>query len=115
MSLEKHTTSSTANTASAPKTEDVEKGQAPVGATNGSGGNAGGAGYGVLSFAPHTAEPSKVLTALAANQQNGLSEDEAAKRLGEYGPNRIKPPKKPSIFAITMRQIGNAMTVVLSE
>lgn len=112
MSLEKHTTSSTANTTN-PKPEDGRK-QEPV--ANGTAANGdGGSPHGPLSFAPHTAEPSKVLSALEANQDNGLSDDDAAKRLAEYGPNRIKPPKKPSIWGICLRQIGNAMTLVLSE
>lgn len=106
MSLEKHTTSSTAaETKPSPK---LENGNAVEGA-----GSRGA--FGPLDFAPHTADPGKVLTALASNQQNGLSDDEAAKRLTEYGPNRIKPPKKPSIVGICLRQIGNAMTLVLSE
>lgn len=114
MSLEKHTTSSTANTTHPPKVEDGHKHEVVTNGDAGNGGAAGGA-FGPLSFPPHTAEPSKVLSALESNQDNGLSDDEAAKRLGEYGPNRIKPPKKPSLLGICMRQIGNAMTLVLSE
>lgn len=68
-----------------------------------------------LPFAPHTAEPSKVLEALGVNPKAGLTDEEAASRLAKYGPNRIKPPKAPSLWGICLRQIGNAMTVVLSE
>ncbi|BEJ14512.1 hypothetical protein CspHIS471_0402790 [Cutaneotrichosporon sp. HIS471] len=106
MSLEKHTSSSTAQTGN--RKEHVANGTAGnnnAGATGGS--------YGPLSFAAYTAEPSKVLSALESNQAHGLSDDEAAKRLVDYGPNRIKPPKKPSIWGICLRQIGNAMTIVL--
>lgn len=114
MSLEKHTTSSTAETKSSPPLDDGKQVNQPVG-QNGAAPGSGGGAYGPLSFAPHTAEASKVLSALASNQQTGLTDDEAAKRLTEYGPNRIKPPKKPSVLGICLRQIGNAMTLVLSE
>jgi Na+-exporting ATPase len=68
-----------------------------------------------LPFAPHTALSSKVLEALHADPRIGLSESEVAGRLEAHGPNRLKPPKRPSPLAIVMRQIGNAMTLVLSE
>nr|XP_019014014.1 potassium/sodium efflux P-type ATPase, fungal-type [Kwoniella pini CBS 10737]OCF52795.1 potassium/sodium efflux P-type ATPase, fungal-type [Kwoniella pini CBS 10737] len=66
-----------------------------------------------LPFKPHTAPSGKVLDALAANASKGLTEQEAKKRLEQYGLNRLKPPKKPSVFKILFRQIGNAMTVIL--
>ncbi|WWC97573.1 potassium/sodium efflux P-type ATPase, fungal-type [Kwoniella sp. B9012] len=66
-----------------------------------------------LPFKPHTAPSAKVLDALGANASKGLSESDVRKRLEQYGPNRLKPPKKPSIFNIVLRQIGNAMTVIL--
>lgn len=68
-----------------------------------------------LPFAPHTVEATKVLEALNVNPKAGLSEEEAASRLQKYGLNRIKPPKAPSLWGICLRQIGNAMTIVLSE
>lgn len=69
-----------------------------------------------LGFSAHTATASKVLAALGvADHRNGLADADAASRLEQYGPNRLKPPQKPSIFKICMRQIANAMTLVLSE
>ena len=68
-----------------------------------------------LPFAPHTAPSAKVLEALHADPKIGLSDTEVAGRLEAHGPNRLKPPKRPSPLAIVMRQIGNAMTLVLSE
>ena len=68
-----------------------------------------------LPFAPHTAQSSKVIEALHADPKIGLSESEVRGRLEAHGPNRLKPPKRPSPLAIVMRQIGNAMTLVLSE
>lgn len=67
-----------------------------------------------LDFAPHTTEAEKVLDALSVSPEDGLSEQEVARRLEVYGPNRIKPPPKPSLFKIFVRQIANAMTFILS-
>ncbi|WVF66526.1 potassium/sodium efflux P-type ATPase, fungal-type [Kwoniella sp. CBS 6097] len=66
-----------------------------------------------LPFKAHTTPSGKVLDALGGDALKGLSESEASKRLEQYGPNRLKPPKKPSIFKIVARQVGNAMTVIL--
>lgn len=68
-----------------------------------------------LDFPAHTAEPEKVLEALAVDPENGLSDDEVQKRIAEYGPNRIKPPPKASLGKIFFRQVANAMTVILSK
>ena len=68
-----------------------------------------------LPFAPHTASSSKVLEALSTDAEKGLSESDAAKRIETYGPNRLKPPKRPSVWKIIGRQFANAMSIVLSE
>jgi Na+-exporting ATPase len=68
-----------------------------------------------LPFAPHNTASSKVLEALSSDADHGLSEEDARKRLELYGPNRLKPPKRPSVMKIIVRQVGNAMTLVLSE
>jgi magnesium-transporting ATPase (P-type) len=67
-----------------------------------------------LPFAPHTAQSSKVLEALSSDAITGLSNEDAAKRLEVHGLNRLKPPKRPSVLKIIVRQIGNAMSLVLS-
>ncbi|TXT04305.1 hypothetical protein VHUM_04192 [Vanrija humicola] len=66
-----------------------------------------------LDFSAHTSEATKVLAALNVDPKLGLSEDEAAKRLATYGPNRIKPPPKANIWKIIGRQVANAMTAIL--
>ncbi|BEI94986.1 uncharacterized protein CcaverHIS019_0705670 [Cutaneotrichosporon cavernicola] len=66
-----------------------------------------------LPFPAHTAEAVKVLEALRVDPTEGLSTSEAAARLETYGPNRIKPPPKVNIFKIFLRQVANAMTVIL--
>jgi magnesium-transporting ATPase (P-type) len=68
-----------------------------------------------LPFAPHTAASSKVLEALSSDADKGLSDQDAAKRLEQYGPNRLKPPKRPSVWKIIGRQFANAMCLVLSK
>ena len=68
-----------------------------------------------LPFTPHTAQSSKVVEALHADIKLGLSESEVRQMLEVHGPNRLKPPKRPSVWAIILRQVGNAMTLVLSE
>lgn len=68
-----------------------------------------------LPFKPHTALSGKILEALGSNVTSGLSDDEASRRLQQYGPNRLKPPERPSILKIIARQVGNAMTLVLSR
>lgn len=73
------------------------------------------AGSQALPFPAYTAHPSKVLDALNVDEKKGLSEDEAKRRLEQYGLNRLKPPKKPSLLKITAQQTANAMTLVLSE
>ena len=37
-----------------------------------------------------------VLSAIGSNKELGLSPEEAAKRLAQYGRNALTPPKKPS-------------------
>jgi magnesium-transporting ATPase (P-type) len=68
-----------------------------------------------LDFNTHTATSTRVLEALKVEAEGGLTDSEASKRTEEYGPNRLKPPRRPSPFSIFLRQIGNAMTLVLSE
>lgn len=68
-----------------------------------------------LPFKPHTALSGKVLEALSSNATSGLSDEEVSRRLEKYGPNRLKPPKKPSVLKIIARQVGNAMTLILSK
>lgn len=68
-----------------------------------------------LPFAPHITPSQKVLEALSSDADKGLSDSEAAKRLEQYGPNRLKPPRRPSVWKIIGRQIANAMCLVLSK
>ncbi|WVQ72212.1 potassium/sodium efflux P-type ATPase, fungal-type [Cryptococcus sp. DSM 104548] len=66
-----------------------------------------------IPFKAHTAHSGKVLEALGSNSTTGLKESEVPPKLDQYGLNRLKPPKKPSVFKIILRQVGNAMTLIL--
>ena len=69
----------------------------------------------LLSFPPHIAPSPKVVHELQSDASSGLTQAEAERRLEQYGPNRLRPPKRPSPLKIVVRQVGNAMSVVLSE
>ncbi len=45
--------------------------------------------------------------------ENGLSGEEAAKRLEQYGPNRLKEAEKPSLFRRILAQLSEPMTIIL--
>lgn len=68
-----------------------------------------------LPFSAHTADSAKVVESLHADPNIGLSESDATRRFELHGPNRLKPPKRPSVGKIIVRQFGNAMSLVLSE
>jgi len=55
----------------------------------------------------------EVLSILATDENYGLSEEEAEKRLKEFGPNRLKEEKKKSPIAIFIAQFRNAMSYLL--
>lgn len=56
---------------------------------------------------PHTLASDKLLQLLKTDPLKGLAEDEVAKLQEQYGPNRIKPPRKPSLVKIMGRQVVN--------
>lgn len=68
-----------------------------------------------LPFSAHTSNSAKVVEALHADPKIGLSDADAKRRMEVHGPNRLKPPKRPSVAKIIVRQFGNAMSLVLSE
>jgi len=66
-----------------------------------------------LPFKPHTTSSSKVVEALSSDPNKGLTDNDAKSRLEVYGLNRLKPPKRPSVWKIVARQFANAMSLVL--
>lgn len=77
-----------------------------------SGGPAAGAGS-VGVHQPHTLEPETVLEKLNSSQTDGLNETEAATRLADHGSNQLKENKGISLGTILLRQVANALTLVL--
>ncbi|EJD55236.1 potassium/sodium eff [Auricularia subglabra TFB-10046 SS5] len=62
---------------------------------------------------PHTVPSETILAQLDVDPHWGLADDQAKERLAQNGPNRLKPPKKPSRLKILLAQVLNAMTIVL--
>lgn len=55
----------------------------------------------------------EVCEALAVNGEQGLSEEEARKRLGEYGPNKLKEKKKKTKLQRFFSQFCDVMILIL--
>ena len=60
----------------------------------------------------HAIEPLAALAALGA-QAEGLSAEEAARRLAEHGPNRLPEAPRPGLLARLLRQFNNLLLYVL--
>lgn len=65
-----------------------------------------------MSQPAHSLSAEQVLKELQADSTNGLSADEAAKRLKELGPNELERQKGVKPLRILLEQIFNAMTLV---
>ncbi|KAJ8105777.1 hypothetical protein ONZ43_g7289 [Nemania bipapillata] len=63
--------------------------------------------------APHTLPVNQLEQLLNTDASNGLSQIEAARRLAEHGPNKVKAAKGLSAWKILLRQVSNSLTVVL--
>lgn len=61
----------------------------------------------------HCLAVAEVVEQLKADTSNGLSDDEAQKRLAEYGKNDLGEAQKVSPIRILIAQVANAMTLVL--
>ena len=61
--------------------------------------------------APRT--PSEAHARPAADICAGLSEEEAAKRLADVGPNQLRAEPAPSRLVLVARQFGNSMVLLL--
>ncbi|KAI0532729.1 hypothetical protein GGR58DRAFT_507103 [Xylaria digitata] len=62
---------------------------------------------------PHTLPINQLEQLLETDASHGLSHTEAARRLAEYGPNKVKAAKGLSVPKILLRQVSNSLTVVL--
>ncbi len=61
----------------------------------------------------HCLTSSQAETALATDAQTGLSDDEARKRLSQYGPNAIRQQAQRSILRTLLAQFSDFMILVL--
>src|SRR3989344_2687018 len=52
----------------------------------------------------HTKSADEVLEILSANKIQGLTEEEAKKRIAQYGPNKLPESKPDSLFLVFLRQ-----------
>lgn len=65
-----------------------------------------------LSAPAHTLPADVVIRELGTKLDEGLDKEEAARRLREYGPNKLDEGEGVSIVKILIRQIANAMMLV---
>ena len=57
--------------------------------------------------------PEDVAARLAVDTDQGLSVDEATRRLAEYGPNQLTTEPPPSIWVVGLGQLSNPMNIML--
>ena len=62
---------------------------------------------------PHTLSATDFLSRFGVDPTWGLTEGRAQEILLRDGPNRLRPPQKPSRLKIFLAQVLNAMTIVL--
>ncbi|KAE8156878.1 hypothetical protein BDV40DRAFT_305670 [Aspergillus tamarii] len=74
-----------------------------------------GAGLGEcpLSQSAHTLPYDVVISELGTKSEEGLSSEEAKQRLHKYGPNKLEEGDGVSVIKILIRQVANAMMLVL--
>ena len=63
--------------------------------------------------APHSATAEEVARELTSGSEHGLSEEEAAARLGRFGPNRLERARRPPYVAIALRQFADPLVGLL--
>ena len=62
---------------------------------------------------PHSLEADQVIVQFQSNLITGLSQEQAAARLAEHGPNQLNETNRVSATSILIRQMANALTLVL--
>lgn len=71
-----------------------------------------GSGAAPLREPAHTLPYDVVIRELNTHLDDGLSEDEARRRLQQYGPNKLDEGEGVSVVKILVRQVANAMMLV---
>lgn len=62
---------------------------------------------------PHTVQFDHLERVYKTDLQHGLTNAEAASRLGQDGSNKVKGAKGLSLWKILLRQVSNSLTLVL--
>lgn len=71
-----------------------------------------GSGASPLSQPAHTLPWEAVIKELTTGLDEGLTPDEASRRLQQYGPNKLDEGEGVSVVKILVRQVANAMMLV---
>lgn len=66
-----------------------------------------------LSFSWHAISGDETLQKLATELEKGLSNEEAEKRLLEYGPNQLEEGKRTTFLQMVFRQLNNFVVILL--
>lgn len=69
-------------------------------------------GHGPLSLPAYSLPYELVLQELGTRIDEGLTKDEAARRMQQYGPNKLDEGEGVSLLKILVRQVANAMMLV---
>lgn len=67
----------------------------------------------VVGFAPSDASPEVVAAELGTSLDNGLSDDEAERRLARDGPNELEEAPPPTFIVLFAQQLMNLMILLL--
>ncbi|HET6746254.1 MAG TPA: cation-transporting P-type ATPase [Candidatus Limnocylindria bacterium] len=62
---------------------------------------------------PHSRAAGEVAQALGVDPERGLRADEAAARLGDWGPNELAPPERPTLVAMLWEALTEPFILVL--
>ncbi|KAL5000025.1 hypothetical protein BDV10DRAFT_49249 [Aspergillus recurvatus] len=68
----------------------------------------------VLSQPAHTLTYEAVMRELGTGLDEGLSPEQASRRLQEHGPNKLDEGERVSVVKILARQVANAMMLFVS-
>lgn len=68
---------------------------------------------GIMERAWHTVSADEAARRLGSDLQRGLSQEEAARRLRQFGPNELAEKPRPSIWALLLGQFNNFLIIIL--
>ncbi|MGQ9516220.1 MAG: cation-translocating P-type ATPase [Anaerolineae bacterium] len=66
-----------------------------------------------MSHACHTISADEAARVLGSDPQRGLSQEEAARRLQQIGPNELAEKPRPSIWTLLLGQFNNFLIIIL--